>query len=109
MSYYSLSDTVNSCSDFIIDSCIGGFVRNPIIAGIIVTFITIAVINVTGNKNLKRSFVIGTAINTAFLFVHTEGLTRYLQGKDRSSKLAARFNQIQESGVEPEDEFIPEE
>ena len=70
MSYYSLSDTVNSCSDFIIDSCIGGFVRNPIIASIIVTFITIAIINVTGNKNLKRSFVIGTAINTS-IFICT--------------------------------------
>lgn len=106
MGYYSLSETVNDCSDFVINSCIGSFVRNPMIAGIIVSFITISVYYY-GNmkKNMTRVFIIATALNTVFLFMHTEGLVRSIEGKDKTTKIAERFNYIQ--GGDTPDEFVP--
>lgn len=99
MGYFSLSDSVNNCSDYLINSYCFSFIRNPIIAGFVVTFITIAIYHYSASKdNYKRIFVCSSALNICVLFFHATALTKFIEGKDRSNKMTERFNAIQGGG-----------
>lgn len=108
MGYYTLSETLDDCSESIIDGFMGAFIRNPILASAIVSFITLFICNSYKFKRMSRVFIVSTAINSLLLFIHAEGLLRYLRSKDKTSKITERFNYIQSTREEDVDEFLPD-
>ena len=95
MKSYSLGETVNKITGGICESYISsGFVRNPIIAGMIVTIITLLIVNYTKNKDTTKIFILATLANVAYLFFHTHALSSYIKNKGVNSNLVTEFNGI---------------
>lgn len=108
MTYYSLTNTVNQLCDNITNSYIcNGFVKNPIVAGMVVTFITILIIYISKTENLTKLFVIASLCNVIYLFFHTHALKQGLGGKQHANGLIEEFDGIKTVVGGTEDEFKP--
>lgn len=105
---YSLSKSVNNLSEGICSSYIAsGFVRNPIIAGMVVTLITLFIFSYSKNKDTTRIFILASLANIAYLFFHTYALSNYIRSKGVSSNLLTEFSGIYAMGGEDKNEFKP--
>ena len=109
MGSYSLSKTVNNMSEGICNSYIAsGFVRNPIIAGMVVTLITLIIFYYSKSKDTTRLFVLASLANITYLFFHTYALSNYIRSKGTSSNLLAEFSGIYAvTGGDDKHEFKP--
>lgn len=106
---YSLTNTVNDLSDNITNSYIcNGFVKNPIIAGMVVSFITIFIIYISRTKNLTKLFIICSLCNIIYLFFHVHALKQTIDNKQRTNNLLEEFTGIKTTvSNNSEDEFSP--
>lgn len=78
MGYYNLSESVNQLTDDILNSyAMHMFVYNPIIAAMIVTFVTMMIYQLS-KKDMARIYVMATFINVCYLFFHIEAMKRKL-------------------------------
>lgn len=108
MPCYSLTNTVNNMCDNITNSYIcNGFVKNPIIAGMVVTFITIFIIYISKTENLTKLFVIGSLCNIIYLFFHAHALKQTIGGREQTNNLLQEFTGIKTIIGGDSDEFTP--
>ena len=111
MGYYSLTTSVNNACSNVTDSYItNGFVKNPIIAGMVVSFTTIVVLYLSKTENLTKLFIMASLINITYLFFHTHAIKSYIGGKAQSANLKTEFDNIATVGAlggSKEEEFKP--
>ena len=108
MACYSLTNTVNRMCDNITDSYIcNGFVKNPIVAGMVVSFITIFIIYISKTENLTKLFVICSLCNIIYLFFHAHALKQTLGNKQHADNLLEEFTGIKTIIGGDNDEFSP--
>ncbi len=94
VSYYKIS-ALGKWKDSICDSyVVGGLIKNPIIAGMIVTIITMMIAYYYGasNSQTTRIFVFASLTNTAFLLFHAstvkKQITEKIEGNGIANELA---------------------
>tara|TARA_B110000908_G_scaffold113440_1_gene133083 strand:+ start:8229 stop:8531 length:303 start_codon:yes stop_codon:yes gene_type:complete len=86
-----------------------GFVRNPIIAGMVVTIIALMIVYYSKSRNMTRLFVLASLVNITYLFFHTYALRTYLKTKDTNSNLLSEFTGIYAAeNVDEEVDFLPD-
>ena len=108
MGSFSLSNTVNNITGGLSKSYIGnGFVRNPIIAGLVVTFVTIFIIYVSKTNSLTKIFVVAALINIAYLFFHCHCIQKNITEKQSTSNLVDEYSNIKTCVGGVNDEFHP--
>ena len=106
MASYSLTRSINKLSGGICNGYISnGFCKNPIIAGMIVTFITLFIIYAFKITNSTKIFVIASLANTCYLFFHAKCLTQSISVGQSSNNLIAEFEGTRISGGN--NEFVP--
>jgi hypothetical protein len=110
MGSYSLSRSINNLTGGICKSYIAsGFVRNPIIAGMVVTIITLLIVYYSKSRNLTRLFVLASLANITYLFFHTYALRTYIKTKGTNSNLLSEFTGIcAADGIDEEIDFKPD-
>ena len=109
MGTYSLTNSINNICGGVTKSYIcNGFVKNPIIAGMVVTFITILIIYISKTNNLTKIFVTAALCNIVYLFFHTHAITESIGGKQSSNNLVTEFTNIK-TQVAGGDVFSPPE
>ena len=109
MGSYSLSETINNCTSSICNSYITyGFVRNQIIAAMIVTLITLFVAHYMKKKDSTKIFIVASLANMTYLFFHTYALSTYIKTKGDKSNLFTEFTGIYAVEGNSKDEFTPD-
>ena len=106
---YSLSKTVNKITGGLCNSYItSGFVRNPVIAGMIVTLITLLIVYYSKSRDMTRLFVLASLANISYLFFHTYTLSSYIKSKGTKSNLLSEFTGIYaQEEIGETDEYRP--
>ena len=112
MGCYSLTNTINKSCDTIVNSYIlGGFLKNPIIAGLIVTFTTVLVFYLSKSDNLTNVFIISALINVVIMLFHTKAAAHSIENNQSSCNLRREYSAIR-AGNKIQEEFrvenIPE-
>lgn len=99
MGCYGLSESVNQLTDDILNSyALHMFVYNPIIAAMIVTFVTMAIYQLSKRKNnddIIRIYIISAFVNVCYLFFHIEAMKRKLAS---SSVTEEMFTDVRNEG-----------
>ena len=103
---YDLSGGIDKFSDDMINSYIGnGFVSNPIIAALVVTFITIFIIYISKTTDLTKIFVGASLLNCIYLFFHMKAVKVSIEKKLSTNNLVAEFANIKTNIGGGEEEF----
>lgn len=99
MGCYRLGDTINNLTESIMNSyAISPFVKNPLIAGIIVTCITMAIYEFSKcKKDLGKIFVISSMINVCYMFFNIETMHRQIRNKSGADLDYTQFMEIRDS------------
>lgn len=99
MGCYGLSESINQLTDDVLNSyALHMFVYNPIIAAMIVTFVTMAIYQLSKKKNnddVIRIYVMATFVNVCYLFFHIEAMKRKLSSV---SSTEAMFTDVRNEG-----------
>ena len=105
---YSLIDNYDDICNGITNSyVINGFVENPLIAGMIVTFITLSIVLLINSNDITKIFVIASFINTIFLLFHAHALKKKITDNTGGAELKREFDSITTNIEGTEGDFVP--
>ena len=94
----------NLCNSYITR----GFVRSPIIAGMVVTLITLMIVYYSKTRDVTRLFILASLANMGYLFFHTYALSTSIKSRGASSNLLSEFTGLYATeGIEGGEEFKP--